>query len=181
MLLSLTMTVFTACKKDDPEPVTPVYEQKAVLLAGAKGQSKNWKLTAYLLKGPNDNLDIFNDPDFGFTIECTRDDIFKFTNNANQDYESNEGATKCGSTDPQLIEKGTWFFSNDAMWINITTDALNSRSYGLFSLLFYDEDFFGGGVTPGKIITLNDNTMKIELKYTIQGQTITLEMTFTKA
>jgi hypothetical protein len=180
MILCVAITTFSACKKKDPEPVTPVYEQKAVLLAGAKGQSKSWKLTAYNYTETGGSLDIFNDPDFGYTATCTRDDIYKFTNNANQDYESNEGATKCGNTDPQLIEKGTWFFSNDAVWINISPDQVNSKLYGLFSKLFYDEDFLDLGVAPGKITELTENTLKIEFTYSNGSETVKMAITLTK-
>jgi hypothetical protein len=180
VILGITITTFSACKKKDPEPITPVYEQKALLLAGAKGQSKSWKLTAYNYTGNDGTLDIFNDPDFGYDLACTRDDIFKFTNNANQDYESNEGATKCGSSDPQLIEKGTWFFSNDAVWINITPDQVNSRLYGLFSKLFYDEEFLDLGVAPGKITELSENILKIEFTYSNGSQSLKMAMTLTK-
>jgi hypothetical protein len=177
--LLLFLFVFSSCKKEDP---VPIYDQKAQLLAGSKGQSKNWKLTSYSLTLPNgDFLDVFEAEDLGFKATCTRDDIYKFSNNPTQSYESNEGATKCSDTDPALIEKGTWFFSNDAMWINISPDIVNSESYGLFTKLFYDGDFLGLGVVAGKINELTENNMRVEFTYSNGTQTLKVNLIFTKA
>lgn len=136
----------SGCKEDEPVPLQA--EVKGKLLAGEKGQSKNWKLisgTIQVSGGAIQNLQL--DP-------CFIDNIFKFTNNDSQDYEATEGTTKCDPADPNVIERGNWALSLDGNIIIVLSDEIYSFN-GLFS--FYSWPI------PGKVSELTDTSLKIEM------------------
>ena len=68
---------------------------------------------------------------------CEKDNRIIFRTNAS--YETNEGATKCSTTDPQILETGTWSFTqsetvlvvqatNGTQIFNATIETLSTTS-----------------------------------------------------
>ncbi len=96
------IVLISSCKKDDETPSV----SKAELLAGKT--SKAWRKTA----GKENGSDYYT------TLPtCYKDDITVFS--ANKNFEFNEGATKCDSGDPQIIEADTWEFKSNETIINV--------------------------------------------------------------
>lgn len=54
---------------------------------------------------------------FPFVPACSQDDKYNFKTDGT--YELNEGATKCNSSDPQIITTGTWQFTQNETRIRI--------------------------------------------------------------
>lgn len=103
----------SACSKDE----TPSNPTNKDLI------SRNWKVTA--LTGtfaPLPAIDLYAQMD-----ACEKDDILKISSNGT--YTLDEGATKCVSTDPQIIESGSWSFSN-----NETKLILGTETFDIVSL-----------------------------------------------
>lgn len=140
-LFLATLIFLSSCGKNDPEPLQS--EVKAILLAGAKGSSKSWKLTA--LSGE------FNGSTEEFEFDnCFLDNIYKFTNNDNQTYQANEGATRCNSESADLIESGNWAFTTNGEIVIIIPDFIGDSEAGLFSYL----------QVPGEVLELTETTFR---------------------
>ena len=98
ILLAFLITgLFSACKKDKPEP-DPLANAQELL------QNKNWKLEALTLSpaymGVTDVLSMWDD--------CERDDLFRF--NPNASFLLDAGNTLCYPDDPQQ-QTGSWNYS----------------------------------------------------------------------
>jgi len=119
------LIITSACSKSS-DPVPLGAQKNAVLLAGDKGKSKQWKLKEidYLLPGKTIQSIPFDD--------CFLDNVYTFTNNDVQDYAATEGAKSCTTTAPNSIEKGTWVFTLDGLKISIAVDQTYSTN-GIFS------------------------------------------------
>jgi hypothetical protein len=134
----------SGCKEDDPIPAIT----QASLLAGPANQSKTWKLTS-------GSITFSGQPPGPFALtDCFGDNLYIFYNNASQDYEGQEGATKCAVSDPNVIEKGSWFFSIDGSTLIISADQGFSGNG-----LFY---YFVGFPVPMKVIELTEEKLKLE-------------------
>jgi len=86
-LLLFLILISWSCKKPDPTPV------------GINSEliSKTWKLTDITVNGVTS---------FSTLPSCTTDDLFIYTKAGK--YTHDEGATKCDSSDPQIVETATW-------------------------------------------------------------------------
>lgn len=167
MTLSVLLIVFefiSGCKEDDPVPLQA--EVKAALLAGDVGQSKSWKLVTFTEKvgtGADETLTLFG---------CASDNIYKFSNNAAQDYEESEGSTKCDPLDASVVEKGTWAFTLDGTMLVFVNEVLTSSQTAFpFSSIF---------PYPGEVIELSDSILKIKMTHTFDGTSIVDTFTFNK-
>lgn len=115
-LLSVTF-MFSACKKDDET------SSKTKLLTGS-----SWKMTAFTMEpgfpifDENFNIIGYSTDMFADMDTCEKDDTHKF--NTDQSVITDEGATKCDSSDPQKTN-GTWSFNSDETGITITEDGLS--------------------------------------------------------
>src|SRR5690349_1041569 len=127
VLLVAMVGVIDSCTKTETR--TSVATTNGTLLAGASGQSKSWtlKTLTFSLTG--------NPPQTVTDMQaCESDNIFKFSNNPAQSYENTE-ATTCTSTDPSLIDTGSWAFTDDGKTLlingipNITNDELSAHDY----------------------------------------------------
>ncbi len=129
VVLLIFSAAFQGCKKDeDPLPI----ELQSVLLAGVKGQSKSWRITK--IEGRE-----ATEPFGEFQLDnCFLDNVFTFSNNAGQVYESREGLSKCDSSDPDLIERGSWFLTFDGQLVIISANEVYSDNglFGFFGLPF---------------------------------------------
>lgn len=108
--LSIIMVLIIAsCSKEKASPT--LADSNGVLLAGAKGSSKSWKL-ASISESVNGGTAQSVTPSSGIPA-CEADNIFMFSNNAAQSYSDTEGATSCTPGDPSTIESGSWAFTAD--------------------------------------------------------------------
>lgn len=163
--LSLFLSVLIllgSCKEDDPEPL--MAEIQAVLLAGEMGSSKSWKLTSASYKEgakPSENFDL--------TL-CFLDNIYLFSNNADQSYRASEGATRCDSADPDVVEAGNWAFTLDGEILIVLSDELSGSDNVLFSFLTY----------PSEVVALTENSMLLRMSIVEPGTSYTYTLTFVK-
>jgi len=105
----LIILVIASCSKEKASP--SLADSNGVLLAGAKGASKSWKL-ASISESVNGGTAQTVTPSTGIPA-CEADNIFQFSNNATQSYSDTEGATSCTAGDPATIESGSWAFTAD--------------------------------------------------------------------
>jgi hypothetical protein len=162
LALGVWGAALSGCKEDDPIPAIT----QASLLAGPANQSKTWKLTS-------GSVSFSGQPAIPFALDpCFGDNIYIFYNNASQDYEGQEGLSKCSVSDPTVIEKGSWFFSVDGMMVIISADETFSQN-GLFSSLF-------GLTAPMKVVELTDTTMELEMTQVDGTDSIKYSFEFTK-
>jgi len=160
-LMTLSLVIIS-CGEDDPEPLQS--EVQAVLLAGEKGSSKSWKVTDI-------NYQEGTDPIQNFAFDpCFLDNIYTFRNNDAQDYEATEGATKCDSIDPTIIESGVWTFTTDGKMIIVLPDNLTYSYNILFAFLTY----------PATVVELTDTSLKIRMNLVDDGINAVYNITFVK-
>lgn len=152
-----------------------------ILLAGDKSSSKSWKITALTQKvngGTPSTVTVAN----GDIPTCEGDNIFKFSNNSNQDYIQTEGSTVCDSNrpDPTTIEKGSWAFTNDGKGLIVDTWVYPT------SAQFQDanEPFLGYFILsegePLTVVTLTDTSLVLSYQYTYNSSNYELTLTFAK-
>lgn len=127
-ILSCVMALLVlSCSKESAKPSAA--ESNAVLLAGAKGSSKSWTISQFTqAKNGAAAQDVTSGLDTEFI-----DNVYVFTNNATQDYECDEGASKYNSSDPNVIEKGSWAFTDDGKTL-LLDGTIYSENYFLLSL-----------------------------------------------
>lgn len=160
--LVVSGAAMSGCGEDDPIPAVA----QASLLAGGANQSKTWKLTS-------GSVSFNGQPSIPFALDpCFGDNLYKFSNNPSQDYEGNEGPSKCSGTDPDVIERGSWFFTVDGKMVIVSADETFSQN-GLFSSLF-------GLTAPMNVVELLDATMELEMTQIDGTDTIKYIFEFTK-
>jgi len=173
-----SLLVLTGCKKDDPAPLEA--EVKGKLLAGEKDASKGWRLiglTFATSSSPAQSQTL---------IGCFADNIYTFSNNSSQDYQASEGASKCGTDSPDVIEKGNWAFTLDGLIVNIVVDETISAQ-GLFSTEVLFEGDADGNLTdayiigypyPASVVSLTETGLTLEMNRAI-GTTSKIKYTLT--
>lgn len=164
LLLAFVVIFISGCKQDDPVPLQA--EVKAKLLAGESGLSKSWKLVTVTGKEGTGAEQTFT------LAGCEADNIYKFSNNAAQEYEESEGATKCSALDPAIVEKGTWAFTLDGTMLVILNTSVSSNSNAFSFSQFFPY--------PGQVVELSDSIMKIKMTYTFDGIVYVYNFTFNK-
>ena len=115
----LALLSLTACKKDGSSSNST----KKDLI------SRNWKITA--LTGtfpPLPTIDLYAQ-----MSACEKDNILKISSNGT--YVFDEGATKCVSTDPQIIESGNWSFNSTETKVTIGSDTYDIISLSATTLV----------------------------------------------
>ncbi len=165
LLLIFFVVFISGCKKDDPQPLQA--EVQAKLLAGDPGSSKSWKLVTLTEKKGTGADQPQSLPG------CWIDNIYKFSNNAAQDYEESEGATKCTTTDANIVEKGTWTFTLDGTKLTI----LGTTSFGSGTNSFPFSVYFP---YPAEVVELSESILKIRMSYTFDGISTINNFTFNK-
>ncbi len=162
LITGLVFGVLSSCKEDDPEPLKA--ETQAILLAGQKGSSKSWKLTAASYQeGSSASTDINLDA-------CILDNVYLFTNNDDQSYKATEGATTCDPADPNVVEAGNWTFTLDGEILIVLPDEVTYSTSALFSFLTY----------PSEIVTLTDSGMTLKMNIVDTGSPYSYTLTFVK-
>jgi Lipocalin-like domain len=118
----------------------------------ASSASKTQLITAsdWVLIGQQEKVSPSTDwkDTYGSLTACEKDDRTSFKSNGN--IETNEGATKCNASDPQVTNTGTWsFFNNETILVvknlnstqvdNYTIETLTANSL----IISYTEVFNG--------------------------------------
>lgn len=158
VISAMFVLALSSCKEDDP---IPEYEAKARLLAGEKGASKSWKLVSATVT--------YNGDTDQFEFEaCFLDNIYKFTNNATQDYEATEGLSKCVSEADAVIESGNWSFTADGGMLIVLANDYTDSDAVLFSYF----------TVPATVTELTENSMKLEIELDYDGEVETYNLVF---
>jgi Lipocalin-like domain len=95
-----------SCKKSSDEPGVSARTQLI--------SSKNWKWSDVTRTQSGSTTSIFS------TFQaCVKDNIYSFQ--ANGAYSASEGASKCATTDPDIVEQGNWQFLNNENDLKVTS------------------------------------------------------------
>lgn len=157
LLLSLSLTALSACKKDDTTPANTAASPTELLTA------KNWRLSVYTSSFATAGAAAVTTDEYAAaTPTCQRDDFAKF--NANQSVVFDEGTTKCSATDAQS-ETSLWALSSNDTKLTVAVPQ------------------FGGFPIPFDIIKLSTSTLQLRYSYTYSSNnvsyTATQDATFT--
>ncbi len=148
-LLSLAI-LFSSCSKDKEE-----LSAKTELLTKSA-----WKMTAYTVEpgfptfDDEGNITGSTNDIFAFLDDCEKDDTHMF--NTDKSMITDEGMTKCESSDPQKTN-GTWSFNADETSLTITEE---------------------GEPQLVEILELTQSVLKIKSTETDGGMTFTYTITF---
>lgn len=112
--------------------------------------NKNWVLTGHTSK---ENYHPEEDQ-FALYEVCNTDDVYRFSNDGT--FEVNEGATKCDSSDPQVVSQGTWSIKQDGL---LTTET-------------------GGTAESAKIEELTHSKLVLSATESLQNNTYLQVLTF---
>jgi hypothetical protein len=159
LLVPIVLSVVLSCSKETTS--LNVAQTKALLLAGAKGASKSWKLQSsnYSVNGGTVQSVFYND--------CLADNVYTFTNNAAQSYAASEGATKCSSTDANIVESGSWAFTDDGKMLVVDGSFNNS----LASLLTSIHE-------PVNVVELTNTSFQISFTLSSPGNKVSYSIMF---
>lgn len=145
--LVLLLAIMHGCREDEPIPTDA--ESQAMLLAGKKGASKTWKLVGGTAQ-EEDEL-----PQSFVFQDCLLDNTFIFRNNSIQSYDNNEGASKCNSSDPEIIENGNWAFTANGKIVIVVANEIN----------IFSQSIFGRLSLPGNIVNFTETELKIRYDF----------------
>jgi hypothetical protein len=137
VLILSSAILFYSCKKE-------TQKTKTELLTNGTWVIKSYTINPGINFGTGLVTNIYST-----LASCEKDNITQFL--TNQTYTITEGATKCNATDPQVLESGTWKFTNNEQNLE-----LNS-----------------GSPTSFTINSLTDNNLDISLVENIAGTNYT--------
>jgi hypothetical protein len=149
-LFSLAL-LFSSCSKSDEDEQSP----KTELLTKSA-----WKMNAYTVEpgfptfDSEGNITGSTNDIFAFLDDCEKDDTHKF--NTDKSLTTDEGMTKCESSDPQKTN-GTWSYNSDETILTITED---------------------GETQTATVLELTSNVLKLKSTETYEGMTYTYTVTF---
>ncbi len=138
------LSFFWGCKDDGLAPLES--QRSAILLSGKFNESKSWLISTANVETTRGTLTLNFTP-------CFIDNRFTFSNNDDQSYGLTEGNSRCVTTDPDLIERGTWAFTKNAKKINISAASVFSGSA-----------VFGFLTEPADVIELTNDKFTIKIK-----------------
>lgn len=113
-LLAVACTLaFAACKKKDTNTnTTPTKSQKDYLMEG------KWQLTSMPMEYSVSGFSGQSWNQYDSMQACEKDNFTQFM--ASGKVYADEGATKCGSSDPQIDSTQTWTLSSDSKTMTFT-------------------------------------------------------------
>lgn len=163
-LLVTGLLLFDSCTKE--VTLANKADEQGKLLAGEKGAVKIWRLTGITgQSGTN--------PVQQLTLgTCFTDNRFYFKNNSSQDYEAIEGLTHCDTSDPALIEKGSWSFTADGTILLVLTGEVYSQN-GLFNYTALD--------APSTVQELTTTSLKLKMILNNGTGPVTYQISFVPA
>jgi hypothetical protein len=121
-------------------------QRSAVFLSGKVNETKTWIISRANVETTQGTFDLNFTP-------CYIDNKFTFSNNNDQSYELTEGNSKCVTTDPTIIEKGTWAFTKNGKKINIAAASI-----------FSNAAFFAFLTEPADVTELTNDRFTIKIK-----------------
>jgi hypothetical protein len=139
----LFVVVMIACKKDDP-----TLSVKDILVKPANG----WVRTSTIVTVGDVQKDIFNDP--VYTSDCDKDDATVFKSDGTLQIVS---TVKCNSTEPAILDTGTWSLADDQKTLTIT---------------------IANQVQSGTILEADESHIKANLTFNVSGVDIPAVVTF---
>jgi hypothetical protein len=131
---AFSVFILTSCKKDDAKSKTDLLT------------SGNWKFSANFSKTNNGAWIDYTSA----YLPCESDNYVAFRTNGS--YESNEGASKCNASDPQVIESGSWKFINNESKIVTGVDTASIDELSGSTLTIISTDVFNGTTYYDKVI-----------------------------
>ncbi len=108
----------TTCNK----PVNNTTPQKTRTVLLTQASWKVTKLEARTYTGTEPGSTAYSDVTSQLKA-CQIDNVSIF--NSNTTYEVNEGASKCNTTDPQVVSSGTWSFQSSQTQLQVITSTTN--------------------------------------------------------
>lgn len=112
MIASVSFFLFTGCSKGGDSSTTTATSKTTLLT------SSDWSIAGAQHKDVS--ASVWTD-DYATMQPCQKDNRIVFR--ANGTYETNEGATKCNASDPQIVQTGTWSFTtNETMLVTQATN-----------------------------------------------------------
>ena len=151
MLAGAACLCFAACKKDS---------------GGGSGKAETleqgrWQLTALTVNYGIGDMNVLSSVD-----ACQQDNLYTF--NADKTITTDEGASKCNSSDPQTTTDGNWALSSGDTKIQLSGSSLTA----------------GYGNIEGDIVTLTNTTFQVKKDTTVSfpgapSFTGTVKLTFT--
>ncbi|MEO1436786.1 MAG: hypothetical protein AAFV80_14705 [Bacteroidota bacterium] len=103
LFFALILTTIAACQKTEDLIDPPSTGE--LLADGA------WVLKAQTVDPAIEVNGVMISNEYNQIPSCTRDDLYNF--NESGSYTLEEGATKCATNDPQIIETGSWLYQED--------------------------------------------------------------------
>jgi PKD repeat protein len=126
----------TTSKTINVEVATTPPTKKEIIAAGP------WKITGIKQFDGTTTTDVYFQMD-----NCDKDDIYSFQ--ANGSWTNEEGATKCDSNDPTIIDSGTWTLSSDGTVFKVDDEEwtfVNPLTPSAMKISFDDTDANGNKV-----------------------------------
>ena len=117
-LIACSVLVLGACKKEETTTGTNNNnnnnnnQSKETLLTN--GSQKDWQVTKLVIGGV--------DMTGTFLEACNLDDLYRYKKGGT--YEVWEGASKCNSSDPDMVDDGTWAFATNETQIVVDGEAM---------------------------------------------------------
>jgi hypothetical protein len=158
LLAAAVVALLFSCSK---ESTPSAAETNSVLLAGAKGGTKSWKIDSLLFSKNGAAKQLAG------LYGCQLDDVYKFSNNDHQDFEHNEGLSKCASTDSTLVENVSWALTSNGKNIE-------------FGLEIFSQNYILTNLGPGTINSLTDKHMELMFTQYLGANTYVLYFEFSK-
>jgi hypothetical protein len=135
LFLLVLVVAFSGCKKDSESSLS-----KTDMLTGT-----TWKLSKFSVVAPGTTVTV----DYTSLLpSCLKDNVTNFSKD--KKYTVKEGATKCSTSDTDLVEEGTWAFSSDEKKLTMTTDGV-ADEFTIKSLSSSQCVLTGSDVTLGSI------------------------------
>lgn len=145
--------LLSACKKDDSGNDNNT--RKGNLTSGSWRITSSSAVVEYPAPIGTRTVDVL-----GAFPACTRDNLFIF--NSDNTSTTDEGATKCNTSDPQQKTSGTWALLNSDTQLQVS----DPSSPGAISSITAD------------ILELNNSTLKIKYAYSVTGIQTTTTTTY---
>jgi hypothetical protein len=148
LILVILISSLVSCTKNSTSTnntTTIIPKTKTQLLT-----QKAWKITGLRIKIDNGNW-----IDQSAQMQsCFTDNLYTYSTTT--EYNKDEGATKCNTTDPQNQLLGYWVFQNDETRLSID----NTINIGQYSIIILDENTLQltYAETNGAVVTISEYT-----------------------